>query len=60
MPKPWGHKLTFVVYIPGGERAVESAWRRGALALGDALPNTYFIGAQVDKVQDEPKEQMGT
>ena len=58
--EPWGHKITFSVYMPGSERAAESAWERGARVLDEELPAADFIGARVDVVQDAPKEQGGS
>ena len=54
----WGTKLTYFVYVEG--HPTEEQILAASKALGDIFSDYNFVGAKLDIVEDEPKEQMGT
>jgi hypothetical protein len=54
----WGHKITFVVYKKGEEN--ENEILSGAEALEHVIPDTDFMGARVEVVEDAPNDQVAT
>jgi len=51
----WGHKVTVVIYVPGGE---EHAERAAELAVESTLSLSSFAGVVViTPVEDEPRDQ---
>lgn len=59
MSEPWGHKITFVVYVKAPERTLDSII--GTLAnAAESWPCVEFAGASTEPVQNEPRDQVAT
>jgi hypothetical protein len=55
MTEPWGHKITFVVYVEGNEQ--EAIERVLDETIFPGVKGLNFIGSTVEPVKDEPQDQ---
>lgn len=56
--KPWGHKVTVVIYVEG---AFEDANDVAQLAEGAAdVMGVGFIGTKIDEVSAKPTDQVAS
>jgi hypothetical protein len=54
---PWGHKVTVVIYVEGTQ---EDAGRVQELVKVPRYPGIDFVGASIETVEEQPKDQVAT